>query len=96
MRAVIRLCAHVCVHVLQSAHQVKGDAAALRARAEELEAALASEAAARQLLASSKAALEEQHRESIKVPWQRFLGCLSNSSLGCLLNRSPEMGLSST
>ncbi|PNW84779.1 hypothetical protein CHLRE_03g158400v5 [Chlamydomonas reinhardtii] len=46
---------------------VKGDAAALRARAEELEAALASEAAARQLLASSKAALEEQHRESIKA-----------------------------
>ncbi|KAG2455043.1 hypothetical protein HYH02_000868 [Chlamydomonas schloesseri] len=48
-------------------NSVKGDAAALRSRAEELEAALASEAAARQMLASSKAAMEAQHRDSIKA-----------------------------
>ncbi|GIL71224.1 hypothetical protein Vretifemale_1709 [Volvox reticuliferus] len=46
---------------------VRGDAATLRARVEELKAALEGEMAARQLLAQSKAALEAEHRAALQA-----------------------------
>ncbi|GLI59321.1 hypothetical protein VaNZ11_001177 [Volvox africanus] len=46
---------------------VRGDAAALRARVEELKAALEGEMAARQLLAQSKAAVEVEHRTALQA-----------------------------
>ncbi|EFJ48727.1 hypothetical protein VOLCADRAFT_90515 [Volvox carteri f. nagariensis] len=47
--------------------QVRGDAAALRSRVEELTGALAGEVAARQMLAHSKAAMEAEHRAALQA-----------------------------
>ncbi|KXZ48672.1 hypothetical protein GPECTOR_26g575 [Gonium pectorale] len=47
--------------------EVRGDAAFLRARVDELTAALMGESAARKLLAASKAAQEEEHRAALRA-----------------------------